>query len=101
MSTLPFKSSITCSTLVGDGLPDKFAEGAATGKSTAFKIAWAISLLGSLIATVSSPPVASSGIRSDLLKIIVRGPGQNFSIHFFATSGISATKGSSCEFSAM
>ena len=54
-----------------------------------FAIGWD----GIRMATVSSPPVVSFGIASDLSSIIVSGPGQNLSASAFATSGSSFTKG--------
>ncbi len=57
ISTLPIKSSITCSAFVGLGFPETFALGAATYPPKRDIISFAILFAGSLIATVSSPPV--------------------------------------------
>ena len=48
--------------------------------------------LGILIATVPSPPVMESGTLSFFLRIIVSGPGQNFSASTSALSGTSLAK---------
>ena len=55
----------------------------------------AIGSLGKRTATLLRPPVVSNGTRSDFSKIIVRGPGQNFSASIFAFSGTSFTIGTS------
>ena len=75
--------------IVGDGLPDVLALGAAINPPPSLIIAAAILLLGIRTATVSSPPVVSSGIRSDLLRIIVSGPGQKAFASLIAASGTS------------
>ena len=59
ISILPSKSLFTCEALVGDGRPDKLAEGAATNPPAALINSSAILLSGILTATVSSPPVVS------------------------------------------
>jgi hypothetical protein len=100
-SILPSRSSVTCEALVGLGLTDVFAEGAARGKPQRLIIALAISSEGILTATVSRPPQISSGIISLLGRIIVRGPGQNFSASAIALSGIVFTNGAHCEISLM
>ena len=93
---LPFMSFMTCWAVVGLGLPDRFADGAASGNPQASIIALAAGLSGILTATVSSPPLVAEGIMSDFGKIIVSGPGQYFSAIFSASSGISRTSGGSC-----
>ena len=79
-SILPYRSCITCSAVVGLGLPEIFALGAAIGQPDSLISVLATSLEGSLTPTVSSPPVVTSGTMSFRLTIIVIGPGQNASI---------------------
>ena len=69
-------SFITCAAVVGLGLPDVFALGAASGKPHFLIISCAIGWDGILIATVSSPAQTSFGIISLFGSIIVSGPGQ-------------------------
>ena len=88
-------SFMTCWAVVGLGLPDRFADGAASGNPQASIIALAAGLSGIPTATVSSPPLVAAGIMSDFGKIIVSGPGQYFSAIFSASSGISRTSGGS------
>ena len=57
MSILPSRSSMTCEALVGLGLPDELALGAAIGTPEAFISSLAILFEGILTATLSSPPV--------------------------------------------
>ena len=64
--------------MVGDGLPEVFALGAAIGTPDSFIIALAILLSGSLTATVSSPPLVASGTIFLFFKTTVIGPGQYF-----------------------
>ena len=59
ISTLPFKSSITCLACVGLGLPERLALGAARYLADALISALAILLEGILTATVSRPPVVA------------------------------------------
>ena len=74
----------TCCAVVGDGLPERFADGAAIGKPQAEISALATLCDGILMPTVSSPPLVTIGIFSDFGIIMVRGPAQNFSAHFTA-----------------
>ena len=74
---------------MGLGDPDKLALGAAKGEPAAFIILLAALLSGKRIATLLSPALTTLGIISDLGKIIVSGPGQNFSAHKSADFGIS------------
>ena len=90
----PFISLKTCCAVVGEGLPERFADGAAMGQPLALIIARAVVFDGILIPTVSSPPLVTNGILSDFGIIIVSGPAQNFSAHFSASTGISVTRGS-------
>ena len=59
ISILPFISSNTWLAFVGEGLPEVFALGAAIGTPAASIRALAISLPGSLTATVSRPPLVA------------------------------------------
>lgn len=73
------------------GLPEIFALGAAIGTFAKLINFCAILFAGNRIAIVFNPPEVSGGIHSFLLKIIVSGPGQNFSINFSASLFISLT----------
>ena len=73
-------SAITSHALVGLGLPERFALGAAIGHPERFIRSSAALLSGILTATVSSPPVVLSGTPSFFLRTIVSGPGQKLSI---------------------
>lgn len=66
-SIFPNKSEITCSAFVGLGLPERFAEGAASGQPASLIIFRATTLSGSRIATESSPPLIMFGIAEDFL----------------------------------
>ena len=88
-STRPIRSSIQCCAVVGLGLPDKLAEGAAIGLPLRRISSLAIRLLGKRIATVSSPPETTSGTCSVFGRTIVNGPGQNSSASLSAAFGIS------------
>ena len=68
------------------GLPEIFALGAAIGRLEYLINFLAIKFSGILIATVFSPPVITFGTISFFSKIIVSGPGQNFSISFDSIS---------------
>ena len=76
----PCISASTVSASVGLGLPDKFAEGAATGVPARRISCAATGCDGIRTATVSSPALTSSGTILLLATITVSGPGQNFSI---------------------
>ena len=89
------KSSSTCCAVVGLGRPEVFALGAATYPPACKISSAAMGSLGKRTATLLRPPVVSNGTRSDFSKIIVRGPGQNFSASIFAFSGTSFTIGTS------
>ena len=91
ISILPLKSNSTWEALVGLGLPDVLALGAAIGVPLAVIRACAILSSGNLIATVSRPPLVSFGTISLFLNIIVKGPGQKWSASLTAVSGISVT----------
>ena len=79
-SILPERSSITCCAFVGEGLPEILALGAAMGQPAASIKSLAVCVSGSLIPTVSSPPVVASGIPGFFFTTMVSGPGQKFSI---------------------
>ena len=79
-SILPSISAITSLALVGLGLPERLALGAAIGQHAAFIKSRAGLLSGILTATVSSPPVVLSGTPGFFFTTRVRGPGQKFSI---------------------
>ena len=81
--------------MVGLGRPDRLAEGAAKGTPAASITARAVGWEGQRTATVSSPPLVVRGTRSDLGRIMVRGPGQNTAASRFAASGTSRTRGAS------
>ena len=55
------------------------AEGAATGTSQRRKNSWAILFSGILTPTLSSPAVTTSGMFSRFFRMVVSGPGRNFS----------------------
>ena len=93
MSIFPSRSKATWDALVGLGLPDALALGAAMGRPAARISAMATGCEGKRTATVSSPPVTESGTISVFGKIMVNGPGQKASISFCAAAGISRTMG--------
>ena len=95
------RSSSTCSAIVGLGLPDVLALGAATKPPPAFISSCAILSLGNRTATLSRPPVVSRGTISAFGRIMVSGPGQYFSARILAPSGISVVIFSNCSSSAM
>ena len=68
-------------------MPDKFALGAAMGTPAARMRASAVLLSGIRTATVSRPPVTSSGTLLLFRYTMVSGPGQNSSISSLALSG--------------
>gem|GEM_PF-5900002 len=76
-------------------MPDRLADGAASGTPTASIIACATGCDGNLTATVSMPHVMVSDTLSVLRNIMVRGPGQNLFAMSTAASGTSATMPSS------
>ena len=86
-SILPSRSSSTCSAVVGLGDPERFADGAASGRPLRFIISCATLFDGILTATVSSPALTAAGMRSPLGRTIVNGPGQNASAHSSALAG--------------
>ena len=87
-------SSMTDCASVGDGEPDRLAEGAATGTPHALRKEFAVLSEGILTPTVSSPAVTLAGILSDLRMIIVIGPGMKASISFLARGVTSETMSS-------
>ncbi|EJW93136.1 hypothetical protein EVA_18757 [gut metagenome] len=81
--------------MVGLGLPDRLADGAAKGSPLAVITACATGWLGIRMATVSRPAQTSSATLEPRGIIMVRGPGQNAFASFFASSGTSLTRPSS------
>ena len=78
-SILPSISSIISAMQVGLGRPEVLPEGAAMGTSAAAMMARVTGWSGQRTPTVSSPAVVCRGTMGFLGRIIVRGPGQNFS----------------------
>ena len=76
----PFNSSNTCWPVVGLTRPNRFALGAANGRFNALTISRKTGCALIRTATVSNPAVTMSGTTSCFRKIIVNGPGQNFSM---------------------
>ena len=101
ISIRPFISLYTCSALVGLGLPERLALGAAIGVLQSRINSLASSSSGIRTATVSSPAVVSKGMPSFFLRIKVMGPGQNLSISLLASSETSPTILSSSQKSAI
>ena len=67
--------------LVGLGLPERLALGAAIGHpGLPDQIKSSPDCPASVTATVSSPPVVLSGTQAARGPMIVSGPGQNFSV---------------------
>ena len=85
-SILPSISSATSSNVVGLGLPERLALGAAIGTPAASIISAASRRDGHLTATVSSPPVVTSGTPEFLRSTKVIGPGQSLLIRDFCSS---------------
>ena len=85
------RSSATCPAVVGLGLPEVLALGAATYPPAARINSCAIRSLGKRTATLSNPPVVSFGTISAFGRIMVNGPGQYFSARILAFSGTSVT----------
>jgi hypothetical protein len=92
-SILPSISAITSLALVGLGLPEIFALGAAIGLSEISMRSSADLLSGILTATVSRFPETTLEILSLFFIIIVSAAGQNFSAIILTFSGISLTSG--------
>ena len=85
-SILPSMSSATSSNIVGLGLPERLALGAAIGTPAASIISAASHLAGHLTATVSKPPVVTSGTLGFLRSTKVIGPGHSLLIMAFCSS---------------
>ena len=94
ISIRPFRSCHTCCAVVGLGLPDRFALGAATGTPAKAISLLASSRSGIRTATVSNPPVVPYGTRLLFIKTNVSGPGQNLSAKRLPTGIIPAVSGS-------
>ena len=74
---LPRISSSVSRAVVGEGLPEVLAEGAASGQPDSRMISLAMGWEGIRMPTVSSPAEVTAGIRSDFSITMVSGPGQN------------------------
>ena len=83
----PSMSSSTCRAVVGLGLPERLALGAAMGRLQVLSSAAATGWEGMRTATVSSPAVTASGTAGLRGMISVSGPGQKASISGRAASG--------------
>ena len=79
-SMRPSRSAATSFALVGLGLPDRLALGAAIGQPDRLIRSRAGLESGIRTATVSSPPVVRSGTSGFFLTTMVSGPGQKFSM---------------------
>ena len=75
--------------VVGDGLPNMFADGAAIGTFAVSMNFSATAFDGMRIATVSRPVVTRSGTLSDFFNTNVKGPGQKRAASFSASGGTS------------
>ena len=84
-----------------DGLPERLAEGAASGTPASRMSARATGCDGRRMPTVSSPAETSSGMQAALGKMMVNGPGQNASASLRALSGTIRASVESCSLSAM
>ena len=65
--------------MVVEGLPERLAEGAATGTPASRMICRVTALSGHRTATVDSPPVVRLGTQSRAGSTMVSGPGQKAS----------------------
>ena len=92
-STRPIRSSAQWRQVVGLGLPERLAEGAARGTPAARITPRAMGSAGIRTATVSSPPEVVSGTSADLGRMMVRGPGQKAAARASASLGSSRTNG--------
>ena len=98
-SILPSMSSIMSAMHVGLGRPEVLPDGAAMGTSAAAMTARVMGWFGQRTPTVSNPPVVRSGTMGFRGKIIVSGPGQNFSASAYASGGTFSQYRSSHELS--
>ena len=89
-SIRPSRSDRTCSARVGESRFERLALGAASGWPTRSIRPRATGGSGTLSATVSRPPVTTSGIRLDRSRTSVSGPGQNVPARRSAASGQAA-----------
>ena len=87
----PSKSSKTACQFVGEGLPERFADGATSGIPQAFKNSSANSFRGIRTPIVSRLAVAANETLSDFGKTNVKGAGKNALINLPAVSLISET----------
>ena len=80
-SIRPARSLCTCAAVVGETWPDKFADGATTGRPNARRMSRARGCAGTRIAIVSRPAVARSATAQSVVfgSTSVSGPGQKAS----------------------
>ena len=78
-SIFPSMSSSISDALVGLGRPEVLPLGAATGTPASRMMARVTAWSGQRTPTVDRPPVVRPGTMSFPGRIMVRGPGQNFS----------------------
>jgi len=83
----PSRSADTLCHVVGLGVPERFADGAARGTPHAFKKEMAIGWCGIRTPIVDSPAVAISGTECSLGNTTVSGPGKKCSMNFSADRG--------------
>ena len=78
-SMRPRRSASTCCAVVGETWPERFADGATTGRPNAARMSRATGWPGTRTAMVSRPAVARSatGQSARLGSTSVSGPGQN------------------------
>ena len=88
-SIFPSRSWSTCSAVVVLGLPDRLADGAATGTPARRMISRVTAVRGQRTATVSSPAVVRRGTVSRHGSTMVSGPGQNRRASSHAAPGMS------------
>ena len=92
----PSKSWATCAAVVGLGLPDRLADGAASGQPLSLMMRRATGCTGNRTARVGSPPDTFAATASDRGKMRVSGPGQNASASFSAIGDTRVTRGYNC-----
>ena len=85
----PDRSSSTWRSVVVLGRPERFADGAAMGKSTAARSMRVSGVCGQRTAMVSSPALVCAGMAGLFLRIMVTGPGQKRAASRRALAGIS------------
>ena len=88
----PSISVKTSCALVGLGLPERLAEGAAKAQPLCRMMACTTGWLGIRMPTVSRPAQHSAATSGPRGMMMVRGPGQNAAISSWARSGTSLTR---------